>query len=136
GDEYYWRGAWRKPTVEHYTIPVRGAPTLRLAVDITVHGPALTQGGQKRAGAWMRTVPADDLGALIAINQATNWTQFKAALAGWRAPTQNFTYADPDPVTTGADAGQTGNIGVYAAGSSPQLPSGCRPWLPMSGSGG
>ena len=136
GDEYYWRGAWRKMTVEHYTIPVRGAAAVHLTVDITVHGPIMTQVGQKMAVDWMGNVPSDDLGALIGINQATDWTQFKAALAGWRAPTQNFTYADRDSVTTGATAGQTGNIGVYAAGYYPQVPSGCQPWLPMSGSGG
>src|SRR3984957_8400973 len=135
GDEYYWRGAWRKMTVAHYTIPVRGGATVHLAVDITVHGPIMTQVGQRMAVDWMGNVPSDDLGALIGINQASDWTQFKAALAGWRAPTQNFTYADRDPVTGAAAAGQTGNIGVYAAGYYPQVPSGCQPWLPMTGAG-
>src|SRR3984957_16121521 len=135
GDEYYWRGAWRKMTVAHYTIPVRGGATVHLAVDITAHGPIMTQVGQRMAVDWMGNVPSDDLGALIGINQASDWTQFKAALAGWRAPTQNFTYADRDPVTGAAAAGQTGNIGVYAAGYYPQVPSGCQPWLPMTGAG-
>jgi penicillin amidase len=135
GDEYYWRGAWRTMTVEHYTIPVRGGATVHLAVDITVHGPIMTQVGQKMAVDWMGNVPSDDLGALLAVNQASDWTQFKAALAGWRAPTQNFTYADNDPVTGQAAAGQTGNIGVYAAGYYPQVADGCQPWLPMSGAG-
>jgi penicillin amidase len=135
GDEYYWRGAWRKMTVAHYTIPVRGGSTVHLAVDITVHGPIMTQVGQKMAVDWMGNVPSDDLGALIGINQASDWTQFKAALADWRAPTQNFTYADNDPVTGQAATGQTGNIGVYAAGYYPQVAAGCQPWLPMSGAG-
>jgi penicillin amidase len=135
GDEYYWRGAWRKMTVAHYTIPVRGGATVHLAVDITVHGPIMTQVGQRMAVDWMGNVPSDDLGALIGINQASDWTQFKAALAGWRAPTQNFTYADRNPVTGKAATGQTGNIGVYAAGYYPQVPGGCQPWRPMSGAG-
>jgi len=134
GDEYYWRGAWRKMTVQHYTIPVRGGATVRLAVDITVHGPIMTQVGQRMAVDWMGNVPSDDLGALLSVNQASDWTQFKAALAGWRAPTQNFTYADNNPVS-GQSSGQTGNIGVYAAGYYPQVATGCQPWLPMSGSG-
>ena len=108
GDEYYWRGAWRRLTVEHYTIPVRGGATVHLAVDITVHGPIMTQVGQKMAVDWMGNVPSDDLGALIGINQASDWTQFKAALAEWRAPTQNFTYADKDPVTGKAATGRDG----------------------------
>jgi len=134
GDEYYWRGAWRKMTVVHYTIPVRGGATVRLTVDITVHGPIMTQAGQRMAVDWMGNVPSDDMTALLGVNQASDWTQFKAALAGWRAPTQNFTYADNDPVT-GQSSGQTGNIGVYAAGYYPQVPSGCQPWLPMPGTG-
>lgn len=159
GDEYYWDGAWRKMTVEHYAIPVRGAATVRLTVDITVHGPIMTQAGQEMAVDWMGNVPSDDLEALLGVNTASDWSQFKAALAVWRAPTQNFTYADDNPVTaprTGpasgsgpasgggsasagggpaSRSGQIGNIGVYAAGYYPQVPGGCQPWLPMSGTG-
>ena len=149
GDTYYWQGAWRKMDVEHYTIPVRGAASVQLTVDITVHGPIMTQEGQTMAVDWMGNVPSDDLVALLAINTATDWTQFKSALSGWRAPTQNFTYADNDPVSggsggssprtgtgkAGSGSGSTGNIGVYAAGYYPQVPAGCQPWLPMSGTG-
>jgi len=28
GTTYYWRGAWRRMAVEHYTIPVRGGPAV------------------------------------------------------------------------------------------------------------
>ena len=58
------------------------------------------------------------------MNTASNFTQFKAALAGWHAPTQNFVYADT-----------AGNIGVIAPGYYPQVPAGCQPWLPMPGTG-
>src|SRR5215469_9515671 len=133
-------------TVARYTIPVRGGATVHLAVDITVHGPIMTQAGQTMAVDWMGNVPSDDLGALMGINQASNWAQFKAALSAWRAPTQNFTYADSDPASAGSASGGSGgsppgtstagNIGVYAAGYYPQVPAGCQPWLPMSGTGG
>jgi penicillin amidase len=133
GDEYYWNGAWRPMTVEHYTIAVRGASPVHLAVDITVHGPIMTQVGQTMAVDWMGNAPSDDLSAVLAINKATDFTQFKTALQVWRAPTQNFTYADNDPVT--GSAGSAGNIGVYAAGYYPQVAGGCQPWLPMTGTG-
>jgi penicillin G amidase len=133
GDSYFWRGSWRPMTVVHYTIPVRGGASVDLKVDITAHGPVMTQAGQTMAVDWMGNVPSDDLSALLGINQASNFGQFKAALAGWRAPTQNFTYADNDPVP--GSAGTSGNIGVYAAGYYPQVPSGCQPWLPMPGTG-
>ena len=44
---------------------------------------------------------------------ATDFTQFKAALTGWHAPTQNFVYAD-----------KAGNIGVIAPGYYPQVAAG------------
>jgi len=124
GDSYYWDGAWRPMTVVHYTIPVRGGSTVHLAVDITVHGPIMTQVGQKMAVDWMGNVPSDDVEALFAINEATDFAQFRAALTGWRAPTQNFVYAD-----------KAGNIGVIAPGYYPEVAAGCQPWLPMPGTG-
>lgn len=134
GSTYYWRGAWHPMVVEHYTIPVRGSSPVHLTVDITVHGPIMTQEDQTMSVDWMGNVPSDDLDALIGINQATSWPEFTAALQTWRAPTQNFTYADNDPVPAGSGSG-TGNIGVYAAGYYPQVPAGCQPWAPMSGDG-
>ncbi len=125
GDSYYWNGSWRPMTVVHYTIPVRGAATVALTVDITVHGPIMNQVGQTMAVDWMGNVPSGDLGALLAVNQASSFAGFRAALAGWHAPTQNFVYAD-----------SAGNIGAISAGYYPQVAGGCQPWLPMPGTGG
>ena len=93
-------------------------------MDITEHGPIISQAGQTMAVDWMGNVPSGDLGALLGVNTAANFAQFKAALAGWHAPTQNFVYADT-----------AGNIGVIAPGYYPQVPAGCQPWLPMPGTG-
>jgi penicillin amidase len=122
--EYYWDGAWRKMQVVHYTIPVRGAATRHLTVDLTVHGPIMTQAGQTTSVDWMGNVPSPDLQAMLTVNQAASFSQFKAALASWYAPTQNFVYADAN-----------GNIGAISAGYYPQVGKGCQPWLPMSGTG-
>ena len=124
GSQYYSDGAWRPMTAVHYEIPVRGGATKQLTVDITAHGPLISQHGQMMAVDWMGNVPSDDLGALLGVNTAANFTEFKAALASWHAPTQNFVYADT-----------SGNIGVIAPGYYPQVPQGCQPWLPMSGTG-
>ncbi|HEX8007114.1 MAG TPA: penicillin acylase family protein, partial [Trebonia sp.] len=124
GDSYYWRGSWRKMTVERYTIPVRGAAAAHLTVDITVHGPIMAQAGQTMAVDWMGNVPSDDLTAMLAVNQAASFAQFRDALADWHAPTQNFVYADG-----------SGNIGAISAGYYPQVAAGCQPWLPMPGTG-
>jgi penicillin amidase len=124
GSQYYWDGAWRPLTVVHYSIPVRGGATRQLTVDITAQGPIISQAGQVMAVDWMGNVPSDDVSALFGVNIASNFTQFKAALAGWHAPTQNFVYTDT-----------SGNIGVIAPGYYPQVPATCTPWLPMPGTG-
>jgi len=124
GSRYYWRGQWRPLTVVHYSIPVRGGAARQLTVDITAHGPIMSQDHQTMAVDWMGNAPSADMAALLAVNTASNFAQFKSALAGWHAPTQNFVYADT-----------AGNIGVIAPGYYPQVPAGCRPWLPMPGTG-
>lgn len=124
GDQYYWDGAWRKMTVVHYSIRVRGASTVQLSVDITVHGPVLTQAGQTTSVDWMGNVPSPDLQVMLQVNEASDFQQFKAALANWYAPSQNFVYADVH-----------GNIGAITAGYFPQVNARCQPWLPMSGTG-
>ncbi|HLI38919.1 MAG TPA: penicillin acylase family protein [Streptosporangiaceae bacterium] len=122
--EYYWRGAWRRVRQVHYTIPVRGGPPVRLTVDLTVNGPVMTQAGQTVAVDWMGNEPSPDLAALLGVDEAGDFAQFRAALARWHAPSQNFVYADG-----------RGNIGAISAGYYPQVPRGCQPWLPMPGTG-
>jgi penicillin G amidase len=121
--EYFWRGQWRRMRQLRYTIPVRGGATRRLTVDLTVHGPILTRAGQTVAVDWMGSVPSPDLAVILAIDQASDFSQFRAALASWRAPAQNFVYAD-----------DRGNIGAISAGYYPQVRHG-DPWLPLPGTG-
>jgi penicillin G amidase len=121
--EYFWRGAWRRMQQLHYAIPVRGGRTRRLTVDITVHGPVLTEIGQTVSVDWMGNVPSPDLQVMLTISTATDFRQFRAALASWRAPAQNFVYADAH-----------GNIGAISAGYYPLVRRG-DPWLPMPGTG-
>ena len=121
--QYYWRGAWRRTQPVRYTINVRGGSPVHLTVDITVHGPIMTQAGQTMAVDWMGNVPSADLTALLGVDQASNFGQFRAALASWHAPTQNFVYADDQ-----------GHIGAISAGYYPQVAHG-DPWLPLPGTG-
>ncbi|MER7672493.1 penicillin acylase family protein [Kitasatospora sp. NPDC096128] len=121
--EYYWQGAWRRMEQVHYTIPVRGGSPVPLTVDLTVHGPVMNQAGQTTSVSWMGNYPSASLAAVLAINKAAGQDGFRSALAGWRAPTLNFTYADDQ-----------GNIGVQAAGYFPQVKAG-QPWFPLPGTG-
>jgi penicillin G amidase len=121
--QYFWRGAWRPMRRVHYTIPVRGGGAVPLTVDLTVHGPVLTKAGLTTAVDWMGNIPSPDLAVLLAIDKAADFAQFRAALAAWRAPTQNFVYAD-----------DRGNIGAISAGYYPLVRHG-DPWLPLPGTG-
>ena len=85
-DQYYWRGAWRRTQRVRYTINVRGGAAVHLTVYLTVHGPIMTQAGQTMAVDWMGNVPSADLAALLSVDEAGNFGQFKAALAAWHAP--------------------------------------------------
>jgi penicillin amidase len=122
-DEYYWDGAWRAMEDIHYTIPVRGGATVPFTVQLTVHGPVMTQDGKTESVDWMGNIPSPDMAAVLAIDKARDYTQFRNALTGWVAPTLNFVYAD-----------DSGNIGVMAAGYSPLTRAGDA-WLPLSGTG-
>ena len=64
--QYFWDGAWRRMRQVHYTIAVRGAAAQRLTVDLTVHGPIMTQAGQTTSVDWMGNVPSPDLAVLLA----------------------------------------------------------------------
>ena len=121
--QYFWQGAWRRMRQVHYTIPVRGGSAAHLTVDITVHGPVMTQAGQTTSVDWMGNIPSPDISVMIGVTHSHDFAQFHAALAAWRAPSQNFVYAD-----------DRGNIGAISAGYYPLVRHG-DPWLPMPGTG-
>jgi penicillin G amidase len=121
--KYYWRGRWRPMRKVSYTIEVREGAPAHLTVDITVHGPIMTTAGQTMAVDWMGNIASPDVAVMSDIDRADNFTQFRAALAAWKAPTQNFVYAD-----------DVGNIGAISAGYYPEVAHGT-PWLPLSGTG-
>src|ERR1700683_4568998 len=125
GTQYYWRGRWRPMQVVHYDIGVRGGATVALTVDITVHGPIMTRDRQTTSVDWMGNVPSSDLAVILGVDQAADFAQFKAALAGWYAPSQNFVYADT-----------AGNIGAVSAGYYTQGAAARHTPLPHSGTRG
>lgn len=127
--QYYWRGAWRTMQQIHYTIPVRGGSTVPLTVDLTVHGPVMTETeditgtDQVYSATWMGDYVSHSLKALLAVDKAKDYQQFRSALADWHAPTLNFAFASG-----------SGDIGVVAAGYFPQVAAG-DPWKPLPGTG-
>lgn len=66
-----------------------------MTVNWTNLGPIMIQNGSNAIVMdWMGNRFSNDLGALLNIMVAANWTQFKAALYNWGAPYQNFAFAN------------------------------------------
>jgi penicillin G amidase len=117
-DEYQAQdGSWRP--VEHAaeTIHVRGGKDVTVDVERTGHGVVISPliPGETRTLAleWSIYDPKASGFPLLAINQAANWTEFRAALAQWWAPTLNVVYSDDQ-----------GHIGYQAVGYIPSRPGG------------
>ncbi|HEY0099120.1 MAG TPA: penicillin acylase family protein [Pyrinomonadaceae bacterium] len=89
--------------------------TVALDVTVTRHGPIiLEREGKRYALRWTALDPkTNEFDAFYAINRARNWNEFRAALASYTGPTQNFVYADT-----------LGHIGYYGAGAIPIRQSG------------
>jgi len=101
-------------------IDIRGQAPETLTVRETVHGPVVSDiltgtGGVASNGDVLSLsfsgLAADDrtADAFLAINRATDWPGFLAALGTFHSPLQNFAFAD-----------QAGNIGFAVAGRVPQ----------------
>ena len=86
-------GSWHPLTVDRETIHVRGGKDVTLDVRIHRHGPLLESPVCQRRPAHRPQVdplrPTLNSIPLYAMNMASNWTEFSAALAQWCWPTQN-----------------------------------------------
>ncbi len=130
---YEFRGAWEQAEIVHEPIVVRGqdAPVIE-EVRITRHGPIISSlvpppaqesgidvSGNGRpttdslALRWTALEPGRILNAILNLNRARNWDDFRAALADWTVPVQNFVYADVN-----------GHIGYALGGDIPIRASG------------
>ncbi|MBX7235467.1 MAG: penicillin acylase family protein [Caldilineales bacterium] len=122
-DQYEVNGQWVEMEVSQEEIKVAGRdqPEI-LTVRRTRHGPIMNDvaygtqsrwayGWQPLALRWTALEGSRIPSAVLGINLAQNWEQFRAALAQWDAPSQNFVYADVD-----------GNIGYQMPGQIPFRP--------------
>lgn len=103
-------------------LPLTPDGALEITVRITHFGPiitdntitedcrfvGLTEEGDPLAVRWTGLEPGDLMHAVLAINRAGDWEEFRQALTYWDWPAQNFVYADVD-----------GNIGYQAPGKIP-----------------
>ncbi len=117
GGEYHDATGWHRLKELHEVIPVRGGHNVDLTVKITNHGPILNpilkHAKRTLALKWNAYDPKVDRLPLYALDTATNWKTFCAALKQWWGPTLNIVYAD-----------DKGNIGYHAIGYIPYRPDG------------
>jgi penicillin amidase len=144
GDDRYVRdGATEAMEVRTETIEVRGEHDVELRVRETVHGPLISdvspefatvganapadEPGDRGSGyavalAWTALDPAPTADAILELNRASDWDEFRAAAADFAVPAQNLVYAD-----------RAGHIGYQSPGRIPIRRAGNDGTMPVEG---
>lgn len=148
GDTWRYAGKWRPLRTREETIKVAGGDDVKLTVRSTAHGPIVSdvddatdevaqradgtvvqppsrrEDGERYAVslAWTALTPRPTADAVFALNQARDFTQFRAAASRFAVPSQNLVYADRE-----------GHIGYQAPGVIPIRKSGNDGRLPSAG---
>lgn len=106
---------WIPLTTREVEIRVKGQESVRRTIRYTAHGPIVNDivprvsaNDPPFALRWVGFEMIEDVRALIEMNTATNWAEFRAALSRWACSVTNFIYADVD-----------GNIGYQMAARIP-----------------
>lgn len=124
-NQYAYMGQWEDVTTLHEIIKVTGIPDIDLEVQLTRHGPIITEFQPQTPDVFAIRWEAYEhpnrlFRAILALNQATNYDEFRAALRYWDTAAGDFVYADA-----------AGNIAYQLAASVPVRPPGGR--LPRVG---
>lgn len=144
GDDRYVRDGKTEPMqVRTETIKVRGEDDVELRVRETVHGPLISdvssdfatvganaptdEPGERGSGyavalAWTALEPAPTADAILGLNRASDWDEFRAAAADFSVPAQNLVYADRE-----------GHIGYQSPGRIPIRRAGNDGTMPVEG---
>ncbi|MEV7009439.1 penicillin acylase family protein [Streptosporangium sp. NPDC051022] len=137
GDSVEIAGEWRPMEVRIERIKVAGGEPVELRIRATPHGPivsgvlgdareavpgATANLGEKADGIevalrWTALDPGRTADAILLLNRAENFEQFREAASSFEAPAQNLIYADVD-----------GNIGYQAPGRIPVRAEGDGRW--------
>ncbi|MBP1705963.1 MAG: Penicilin amidase, partial [Chloroflexi bacterium] len=115
------------------TISVAGGDPVTITVRETIHGPVVNDVVDQLGGAtspyalrWTALAETDGiLGSFLAVDRAGSFAEFRDALRGYVAPSQNFVYADIE-----------GNIGYQMPGLVPIRPEGDLGDRPVEGASG
>ena len=145
GDDQWLRDGESQPlTMRTETIEVRGQADFELRVRHTEHGPLISdvsqefatvgansptdEAGPERGGGyavalrWTALDPAPTADAILLLNRASDWDEFRTAASRFSVPSQNLVYADRE-----------GHIGYQAPGRIPIRKSGNDGRMPAEG---
>ena len=108
--QYLTPSGWKSPEMRREIIHVKGKPDVTLDVQVTRHGPIVTElsPGETRKIALRWTLYDEPRNPFFHVDSAQDWQQFRRALSEFDAPGQNLVYADVD-----------GNIGYQTTGRVP-----------------
>lgn len=108
--QYLTPEGWKQPELRQEVIHVKGKPDVTLEVQLTRHGPIVSElaPGETRHLALRWTLYDGIRNPFFAVDAAQNWVEFRRAFSQFDAPGQNVVYADVD-----------GNIGYQATGKVP-----------------
>lgn len=86
GDSYIWNGT---------SYPLKTYRVNGFEVNWTNLGPVMArQGSTALVMDWVGNKVSNEIGIILEINSATNWSQFRGDLSSWIAPYQNFAFAN------------------------------------------
>jgi penicillin amidase len=125
-DQYGYQGEWLDMEIIEEVIEVEGQEPVVERVRSTHHGPIVTSVVEDLTDVisfqWTALEPNRMIDSLFMLNRASNWDEFRAALALWAVPSQNFVYADRE-----------GTIGYQTPGLIPTRVEGHTGLLPVPG---
>ncbi len=135
--QYEWNGKWRDMTVREEKISFGdGKPAVNIKVRLTHLGPITNDNKydfktSELAGYnnkdplalhWTALEPSRISLAILALDKARNWDEFRSALKDWDVPSQSLIYADT-----------RGNIGYQMPGKIPIRPGNYAGQVPAPG---
>jgi len=111
--QYLTPQGWKQPDTRVETIHVKGKPDVIVNVQLTRHGPIVSElaEGESRRIALRWTLFDGTRDPFFRVNSAHNWQEFQKAFSEFDAPGQNVVYADVE-----------GNIGYQLVGTVSAVP--------------
>ncbi|MFO7911373.1 MAG: penicillin acylase family protein [Desulfotignum sp.] len=110
--QYQYQGEWIDFETEQQTIHVKDGDPVTRDLQFTRHGPVISRfkglGSEVVSMKWIGNAMSNELGAVYQLNRAENWEDFRGAVKGFVAVSQNIAYADVQ-----------GNVGLHTCAGIP-----------------